>query len=1097
VPVTSRGELTADLALTKPVVLVRSKLPPPPKQPPPVADESIVDVKATVTGDGIAYTDVHVNRVEANGGATLAGGQLAWHGTATVLGVSRAGKLLGGATVTARSRTDGKIRADVEAHPAMARLAVGGGAVIALGDVIDIVLDEHHVVPEVGAPWRGKTGHIQIAQDAITVESFTTANGKGHVTIGGKLERATGALDAHVDATELPAQAIDPALAGTASGKLTIKRRGLRWDGTGTFEANDLVVAKSVPMLAGTAKLDIRDRSIALDAHAKNPTIGGVRVELAVEGPRDITDVAAWKRLERSAVHEAKVTIERVDLAAAAGPRAKLTGTVDGSLQIGETTASGTIAVTGMTTPIGAASGNVTFAPLAGDIGATWQAQVTDVGDVKVAIDVALPQRLFDPAAWKQLGQRVVRSADVSTHGILIDPGRLAKLGIATPYSGRAHVKVEIGEGGETARLAVDLRKLVGGTLAQPVDVHVEARTGETQTSACAYVVRAQPGKLPPLDPKVDCPTTTAKLVSLDNVVAPVALGDWIAQPVQSLDRQLSGQLVIPKQSAATVLAVFGRTEIDDKRGDVAGTITLAGSLKKPAAKVDIAANHIAVAHTLTGARPAELATVNLKGTWDGAGGDLELVAVGEGTLGTIEASAKGRLDRPDDAEFKLETLGGKPVDVAPLVAFLPLDLAATTGKLNGVVTLTGTDWTKARGGLFLTKASLPIAPIIGTLRDANAKLFLDVKGIHLDAEGTLNACRNPALPRCAKNMTLVVSAPSDASTITADLDIDHISPLAEIEPLITGHIHSELARSGRELRGTIDVRNSSVFVPEKKYSDLLAIDLPKDVYFVEQPLKKKVYEAEPSAKPWLFATIRVQPTDVTVRQKLGIVVGKISARDLTLEYGAGVSLWGDITVDRLVGTFVGRDYTMPPDVAIATFHGDLDPDVAIDLSHTFSSGTTVTVSVHGRPSDAKFPAVHFSDDQGRFTESQNAAFVAGADPGGDVNTQTADLGKQLGSALVSEEVAKRLKRVLPKQLVLDVIKCEAGTSASGASCTFGKRFAHDELYIAYKRRLAALPTENADEAQLQYYLSKEWYLEGEGGSANIIGADLLWRRRW
>ena len=36
-----------------------------------------------------------------------------------------------------------------------------------------------------------------------------------------------------------------------------------------------------------------------------------------------------------------------------------------------------------------------------------------------------------------------------------------------------------------------------------------------------------------------------------------------------------------------------------------------------------------------------------------------------------------------------------------------------------------------------------------------------------------------------------------------------------------------------------------------------------------------------------------------------------------------------------------------------------------------------------------------------------------------------------------------------------------------------------------------------SDELEVQYNLSREWFVDGTGGDAAIIGADLLWHRRW
>jgi autotransporter translocation and assembly factor TamB len=340
--------------------------------------------------------------------------------------------------------------------------------------------------------------------------------------------------------------------------------------------------------------------------------------------------------------------------------------------------------------------------------------------------------------------------------------------------------------------------------------------------------------------------------------------------------------------------------------------------------------------------------------------------------------------------------------------------------------------------------------------------------------------------------VTLRAEAPNDLSTLTANLTVTQISPLAEFEPIINGKARVALRRTGRKWTGDIVVSQGTVFVPESVADDLLEADDPGDVYFVEKPPPESLFRRtrEPSFT-WLDARIRIEPTSIRVPE-YGVTAA-VKTSDLRLLVGDTIGLEGKIYVERgAADDIFGRRYQIERN-AIVTFERTLDPVVDLAMASQIRD-LLLNVKVQGKPSDADFPKLTFaSDPPGRYTEGELFGFFLGGEPGGDSSAQAKEAGLGVGASVLSQYVARQVKKYLPKRLTFDVMKCDAAT----ASCTLGKRFLDDELYIAYRRRIGALPNENADEAQIQYYLSREWFLEGVGGSANIIGADLLWRRRW
>lgn len=1078
--VTATGrELRADVELTKQSTLY------------PVVD---VQVKGTARGSGVRYDRAAVATAFASFNGKAVGRRITAWGTGNARGIANAGTAVGDADVEGRLLEDGRIWSKVTARPVAADLVAVAEGHVTLGDkTIDIAIGDHKITPKVGAVWAGKGGAVKITEQTIVVDNFTTGNSDGSARVDAKLGRTNGNIDTAITATRLPASAVHPTYRGTASGKVTLKRRGRRWDGDGVYVTEQLYFVPDVPILDGNGTFTLRGRDLKLDAKTSNPRVGEVRLTIDVEGPRDVTDPIAWRRLERTAIRVATITIDKVDL----GTVVSSGGIIDGKLDLAGNETTGKLKITKVETPVGTAEGELVVTSFLGKhINASGNARVTDLGEGNLVVQVKLPDHPFDPVAWKQLGRNALLAFSTTFDNIAVDAKKLAKLGVEAPYEGKASVNVRIGPGATVGNVAVIGKTIVGGVLIAPIDVHVFARTDDKGTTGHACVVRV--GVVCPEDTDgIASATAGPKLIHIENVTVPVTFEKWLSAPKSALAAPLAGTLTIPKQSAPALLAMFGRDEFLPTKGTAEGKIVVGGTLGKPTAVGDITMKNLAVYSEIGGRDIPELVELVLSGTWDGRIADIKVTA-NERHGGTLLATTTIEPTNLGDARAKLEA---KDFELAPLAAFLPGELAASSGRLKGDATVEGFDFatSKIRGELLLTKGYIPITPIVGTLRDGTATLKAKDAGITLDAQGLLNTCRDPAKPNCVENVTLTAKAPHDLATLTATLDVKKISPLAEIEPLLDGLVEMDLARNGRDWTGVITVRDGYVFVPPSVGDDLLAAGLPDDVYFVDQkPAPESAFRtARRVTKSWLRAKVNILSTRIEV-EEYG-VVASVKSRDLELIVGDTIGLEGKIVVEYGVADDVfGRQYRIREN-EIVRFDGTIDPEIALYMTHQFPD-LLLTMSVTGRLSDKKFPNPHFESDQGnRYDESELFGFFLGGAPGGTSDSTTAakEASISAGTSVLSQAIAKRVKNFMPKRLKLDVIKCEPGTSGGGASCTLGKRFLDGKLYIAYKRRLAALPNENADEGQAQYYLSKEVYLEGVGGSSNIIGADLLWRRRW
>ncbi len=1069
-------------------------------KPGTVAPTIDLSFEGNARGTRLAYDDILIQGFDTQ----FAGAKrdkLYVQSTTRVRGAYQAGTALGSGTVAANLLPDGRIFTRVDLKPAAAAVGVVASGYITPGAVTTIALADHAITPQAGTPWSGKGGTITIdpARDSIEIREINTASGAGgRARVDAKL--VAGTLDASIDAQGLPVAAVDPAYRGTVSGKLAIKRRGVRWDGGGTLTASGVVIDPTAPVFDGEVTVGIAGRMVTLDAHAKSAELGATRFELQVEGPRDITDLIAWKRLERTAIKTATVTVDKVNLYSVSSTGGK----VDGKVTIGGTEIEGTVEVKGVATPLGTAEGTVSFSPLGKDLFASWNAVLSDVGEASIGLRIVFPQYPFDPAAWKQLGRGVVKSLTASFDDIAVDPVKLAKLGISAPYAGRADIRIAVGSAATAATIDVDLRSIEGGVLVKPIDVHAEATTDSTGTVASACVARAKdPGGDACAKGVATAVTSVKRLLEIKGVKVPIAFDAWIAAPKAALGATLEGTISIPTQSAPAYLALVGRNVFEPKKDStIEGTITLAGALTKPTGKATIAINKMQLISHVEGRSIPELSLMTIDANWDGTSGDLRINAK-ESNKGELTITAAAQPDRLGDGRG---TFKANKVDLAPLAAFLPGELAASQGELNGYLSVKSFDVATMRvdGAVTLDKADVPLDPMVGTLRNGKLRLFSTPKGYSLTAQGLLNGCKNPENPRCTQNINLDASAPLDLSTIEATLIAEKISTIGEIEPVIDGKARVELARTGREWRGDIYItgrkRNESptISVPKSTGDDLLDFESPEDIYFTDKPPTQiRFSQAEPPTKAWLDARVHLASTTIDVAE-YGVKGAIIANEPLRLLLGDHIGLDGKISIEYgTANDIFGRSYEIEQN-DLVNFDGTIDPTIDLQLTHRFPE-LTLRVSVQGRLSDADFPTARFTADQGTYSEAELFGFFLGGDPGGTAATGAKDAALGAGASLLSQLVAKKLKAVLPENRLLqfDVLGCEPGAGSGGSSCTIGYRFNDGRVYVGLKHRVAPLPNENGEELTIQYYLSKEWYLEGSGGNASIIGSDLLWRRRW
>lgn len=1058
-------------------------------------------VAATLEGRRLRQAELVVGHATGKLAATLASGIVTAKLDASASGVYRAGQPLGRAVAHAESRIDTRsVAAPRIAARATAWPAVGGAkridatATIELPDArrdsTRIVLGQHALLLANGVKFQGRGGTIELG-DRVTLQKLRTASGTGSLEIDAGYG-ATG-LEANVVAKTLPASLIDPAYRGSASGTIALRQRGLRWDGSAKLAARGLAISPEAQPLHGDLTVAIAGRRVSVDASARTDRIGRVQLVLDVEGPRDLLDVSAWQRLERKSIKLASLAVDRVNLAAMEVPTG---GIVDGKLYfVAGSAEANELRISNVETPLGIASGTIVFSQQANDeLGAAGNAHVEGVGDANLTASFRFPDRPFDPFAWQRLGRGVARELVLVIDDVVVDPDKLAKLGFPDlPYHARADIQIGLHPGSSEAKLQVDLRDVHGGVLVKPLDLEIRASSDRSGTAAKVTLIDPAVAAAPSGLAAAQTSLQHRDLITLDGTT-PVTFDRWLTARLPDLiGSPLAGRLEIRRIAAKRLLAYFGR--LQRVEGTIGGGFDLAGTLGVPTVKGELTAKDIEGPPGIEGGRPPKLDELKLAVDWGGVAGRVTLTGIEAN--GRLYVSAQGQPTRLDTI---LANAKFTRFDLAPIAALIPGELAASTGILEGDISINKLDPRTMKGlagYVRLTSARIPLIPILGTLHDATAMVSYGDRGLVAIVEGPKDARigRHAAHLGQTGKVWMKVMGPRDLSSLEGRLEVYDVQMIGEIEPIVTGVAVAKLVRQNDRYVGHIDVSNASVIVPEETGEDLLDPDAPSDLYIVEDGVKLErqpmfVLGARAPDHPFLVVDIHVQPTKIEALSLLDdFGVRATASGNLKVSLGDSLGVLGRIGIDRGTVDVLGRIYKVDPASQIV-FDGTTDGKLGIDLSHDFPS-MTLLVNLRGRISA---PDPQLASDPGIYTQGQLAGFLAGGDPGGDTAQQTREAATGTGAALLSTRLGKRLKRVLPVKL--DLIRCDPGSSAAGASCTIG-RWLSDNLFLAFKSRLEARPDENSGDLQLQWYFRREWLIEGIGGDRNHNGVDLLWRRRW
>jgi hypothetical protein len=1003
--------------------------------------EPKVRVDGDVAASGVSYAPFAVGGASAR----LTGVEVVRTGLAGSMhveanGVARAGSPLGSATIDARVTAgfDGTLTA---------------------------LIDHHTYTSLAAGSWSGSGGVINVGADTIKVRDFHSSPGAGSVAANATITRASGDLVADVTTKDLELSTLVPGVLGTVSATAHATRRGLRWDATATFGGQNLGTAGK-PLMDVRGLLTIAGRHVIVTTSASNPDVGEVRLAAEVDGPYDITDAPAWKRLPRKALRSIAITVVDGKLA---GADPRLSGSLEGGAAITADGAHGSLRLHGFHTKAGDVDLDMTLSAAEhGEVATAETVQLVGVASADGVIHIALPPHPFDPASWKALGPRVFADGSLVAKGVKVDPKVLEKFGVEAPYSGTVDIDAEVAEGATGATIKADVRDVTGGIIVKPVSVFLDGGIDELGAHA---TVTAKSGDLQLLEATAGAPLTVDQIRTGNVLTAPLT-GTIAFGAVPKPD-------AVPVQvPAADALAIIGRRDVS--AGTIEGVVTIGGTIAAPTGTALLTTRDLTVPASIEGRPPAKLADMVVKGSWNGLIVNGEVIGH-EGKDGVLHLTINGP---PKDKAKLIASLESVNFDIAPFSVFMPGPLAGARGTLDGSLKLAGLDPVTGdlKGILKIHKGRLPLQDMIGTLRNGEVDIQI--------ANHKVNASLTGQLGRgSVKGRAEVELSGSTPKTAKAKLEIRQVSLIRAHQPQIDADVSAKLEHSDK-WTGTITVTNGRVFVPPAGGQALLDSYTPGDMVFVDgaPPKLPSLLTRQPPSKPWLVTDIDLQRTTVDVEDDQYNVKGAITGH-LTLSLGGdGIGLDGAIDAERGDIQLLGQRSQL--DHGSVVFDGTIDPLLNVRVIRDLTD-LTVTCEVDGRLSK---PDIKFSSDSGNYSQGDLLALFVGGQAGGDhSDANFGQAAATAGAGLASNVLTKKLLRRFPIQLDLHYTPGTDTTSdAYGISKWVG-----ENLYVEARHHPEARVDENANEVIGEYHLGRHTLFSGDAGDRGYAGGDLVFSFHW
>jgi hypothetical protein len=916
-----------------------------------------------------------------------------------------------------------------------------------------------------GVPWAGEGGTIDASARKITVEGVAGKVDGGSFAIDGTYIPG-GAIDGSVRITRVDLAQIDRALGLTTAGFGPLKgeasltadlhqNRGGRITGTIAGSVLGLSVREGTDPLDVTIAATIEQTRIAGTLTAKGARLGDLVLTIDVEPPHDLTDARAWARLERTAIRTAvvhAVDVDVVEVARTLGIAPPIEGKLSAELSLGPDGAVGELHARDVV---------VDGAPAMIDVDATFdladpaviavnaKVALREIGRGTIDATLEIPTRPFDIAAWKALDVEALRGATLAIDEITLDEMLAARFKLGD-IRGRIAASIEITEGAHQIIARAVARRIIGGPLARPIDLLIDATLDAngataTVTGSVDGVAVLSAEASAPIDPDQLSRAALAKV-------------------------PITGAITILRTELTPLIRLFG----DERKinGIVHGEATITGTVSDPTVdgKLEIeglGGKRSKIKLTIDAHYAGGIATATLAGSQAGGG--------------TVGATASYDHAHPEATAVSFEAT---KFQLGPLLRLIP-NVVGVRGVVDAKLALTGIDPEKAtvQGMLRVRQLQLPITDEIGAitegmldveLRPGHVTLKLTGKIEGGDVEATAALAFDGLVPR----------------TGTLDVSIRDLAIISTMQPRIAADLHAELTKTGDQWKVDAKLRKGRVVIPDQEGKPLHPASPPADMAFIENgkikiPARtalKNLLGRRPS-HPFLRVHIEIEPIRIESKELRGEVGGQL---DITAGTD-GIVIDGQIEARQGEVMVFDRRYLLQR--AALEFDGGIDPLLDIRMSHEFTE-VTMYVGLRGRLSD---PELSLTSSPGNYSEGQLLGFLLGGTPGGGaLNPRDALTGA--AASVASQTVGGFVTRKLPVKI--DVLRFEPATGASSASFVAGK-WVNSKLLVLIRSRIGPREDENNAETELEYWLGRRLLLDLVGGNKAVFGADLLWTRRW
>jgi translocation and assembly module TamB len=323
-------------------------------------------------------------------------------------------------------------------------------------------------------------------------------------------------------------------------------------------------------------------------------------------------------------------------------------------------------------------------------------------------------------------------------------------------------------------------------------------------------------------------------------------------------------------------------------------------------------------------------------------------------------------------------------------------------------------------------------------------------------------------------------------SVFRASADVDNITiPAGSMPADISADLTLRGRMTDRLLSATIDISRGQIELPDRKRTELHPVSPPEDIVFVDE--RKKPGEAPREERAIRLRLI----TKKGVRVR-GEPLDALFSTDLTATRVRGqLSVVGTIRATRGTVTLFDRRYDIRR--AVIAFDGEMppNPDLDMRLERDFEDAT-VSIDVTGT---ARAPRVALASNPPTYDETQLIGLVVTGSPSSGTAETASVQGAAAGaaSALLGKQVYKILERTLP----IDTVRLASGENGSETTFVLVGKWVNDELFVAYRRSiLEEQENDNANEALIEYHITRQWLIEGHYGDAGEGGADVLWTVR-